>query len=85
MKRLAWLIVAFALLVTGIESLHILSAWWQAGRPPPGPEELLSIAALALVVFAWWRHSVFTCRNSACLSPNDDEPNRHGRKQTDSE
>ena len=76
MKRLAWLIVAFALLVSGIESLHILAAWWQAGRPPPGPEELLSIAALALVVFVWWRHSVFNCRRSTCLLPADDDPRR---------
>jgi hypothetical protein len=79
MKRLAWLIVAFALLVTGIESLRILAAWWQAGRPPPGPEEILSLAALAVVAVAWWRHSVFTCRNSACLLPGADDNGHHGQ------
>lgn len=72
MKRLAWLIVAFALLVAGIEALHVLVAWWQAGRPTPGLTELLACAALAVVAFAWWRHSVFTCRNNACLLPDQD-------------
>lgn len=66
MKRLAFLVVAFALLVTGIESLKILVAWWQAGRPPPGMAEILACAALALVGYAWWRHSVFTCRSDGC-------------------
>jgi hypothetical protein len=79
MKRLAWLIVAFALLVTGIESLRIVVAWWQAGRPPPGPTEWLSLAALALVAFAWWRHSVFTCRSSTCLRPEQDAADRERR------
>lgn len=69
MKRLAFLIVAFALLVTGIESIKILVAWWQAGRPPPGMAEVLACAALAVVGVAWWRHSVFACRDSACLLP----------------
>ena len=73
MKRLAWLIVAFALLVTGIESIKILVAWWQAGRPPPAMEEILAGAALALVGVAWWRHSTFACRNSACLLPEKDD------------
>jgi len=66
MKRLAWLVVAFALLVAGIESLKILVAWWQAGRPPPGMAEILAFGALALAGFAWWRHSVFGCRNDGC-------------------
>jgi hypothetical protein len=56
-------------MVTGIESLRILVAWWQAGRPPPGMEEMLSLAALALVGVAWWRHSVFTCRNECRVRP----------------
>ncbi|MDP2795092.1 MAG: hypothetical protein Q8O25_13625 [Sulfurisoma sp.] len=72
MRRLAFLIVAFALLVTGIESIKILVAWWQAGRPAPGMEEILAFAALALVGVVWWRHSVFGCRNSACLLPDKD-------------
>ncbi len=76
MKRLAGLVVAFALLVTGVESLRTLSAWWQAGRPPPGPAEILSCAALILVAVAWWRHSVFGCRNSACLLPGDNDHKR---------
>ena len=75
MKRLAWLTVAFVLLVTGIESLKILVAWWQAGRPPPGMEEILSCVALALVGIAWWRHSVFTCGNGTCLLPDKDSAN----------
>jgi hypothetical protein len=75
MKRLAWLIVGFALLVTGIESIKILVAWWQAGRPAPGMAEILAFATLALVGVAWWRHSVFGCRNSACLLPEKDVAN----------
>jgi hypothetical protein len=69
MKRLAWLVVAFALLVTGIESIKVLVAWWQAGRPPPGMAEILALAALLLVGVAWWRHSVFACGRGACLAP----------------
>jgi hypothetical protein len=75
MKRLAWLVVAFALLVTGIESIKILAAWWQAGRPPPGMAEILACAALALVGFAWWRHSVFACDKGTCLLPEKDASN----------
>ncbi len=74
-KKLAWLVVAFALMVTGIESLRILAAWWQAGRPPPGMEEILSMAALALVGVAWWRHSVFTCRDQCRVQPPDEDKN----------
>jgi len=76
-KHLAFLIVAFALLVTGIESIKVLAAWWQAGRPPPGIAEILAFAALALVGVVWWRHSVFTCRNNACLLPEKDVANNH--------
>lgn len=72
MKRLAWLVVAFALLVSGIESIKVLVAWWQAGRPSPGTEEILAFAALALVGIVWWRHSVFGCRNNRCLLPDKD-------------
>ena len=73
MKRLAFLVVAFALLVAGIESLKVLVAWWQAGRPPPGMAEILACAALALVGFAWWRHSVFACDKGACLLPQQEQ------------
>lgn len=66
MKKVAFLIVAFALMVTGIEALRILAAWWQAGQPPPSMAEILSLAALALVGIVWWRHSVFTCRDGQC-------------------
>jgi hypothetical protein len=76
MKRLAFLIVAFALLVTGIESLKVLVAWWQAGRPPPGMAEVLASAALALVGFSWWRHSVFACDKGTCLLPEKDGSDR---------
>jgi hypothetical protein len=72
MKRLAGLVVAFALLVTGIESIKILVAWWQAGRPPPGLAELLAFAALALVGVVWWRHSVFACGKGVCLLPQQE-------------
>ncbi|RLJ68599.1 hypothetical protein [Sulfurisoma sediminicola] len=75
-KRLAFLVVAFALLVAGIESLKVLVAWWQAGRPPPGMAEILACAALALVGFAWWRHSVFACDKGACLLPEKDASDR---------
>ena len=78
MKKLAWLIVAFALLVAGIESIKILVAWWQAGRPPPGMEEILACAALVLVGVAWWRHSVFTCDKGACLLPDKDAADKPG-------
>jgi hypothetical protein len=73
MKRLAFLVVAFALLVTGIESIKILAAWWDAGRPPPGMAEILACAALALVGVVWWRHSVFACGKGACLLPQQDQ------------
>jgi hypothetical protein len=75
-KRFAWLVVAFALLVTGIESLKILVAWWQAGRPAPGMAEILAFAALLLAGVAWWRHSVFACRKDggACLAPERKPP-----------
>ena len=79
MKRLAGLIAAFALLVAGIESLRVLSAWWQAGRPPPGPAELLSFAALAMVAVVWWRHSVFACRHGNCRMPNEAGATRRDR------
>jgi hypothetical protein len=71
MKRLAWLVVAFALLVTGTESLKVLVAWWQAGRPAPGMAEILAFAALLLAGVAWWRHSVFACKKAGgtCLLP----------------
>ena len=75
MKQIAWLVVGFALLVAGIESIKILVAWWQAGRPPPGMEEILAFAALALAGVAWWRHSVFACRNTTCLLPQQDVAN----------
>ena len=73
MKRLALLVVAFALLVTGIESIRILAAWWQAGRPTPGMAEILALAALALVGVVWWRHSVFACDKGACLLPQQEQ------------
>ena len=69
MKHIAFLIVAFALLVTGIESLHILTAWWHAGWPTPSIAVWLAIAALALVGYAWWRHSIFHCARGQCLQP----------------
>jgi hypothetical protein len=72
MKRALWFLLAFALLVAGIEALKVLAAWWQAGRPTPGVAELLSLAVLGVVAFAWWRHSIFTCRNDTCLLPNKD-------------
>ncbi len=78
MKRVGFLLLAFALLVAGIESLQVLVAWWQAGRPAPGWREILAFAALAVVAVAWWRHSVFTCaKGESCLLP-DDERERGG-------
>ena len=74
-RQLAFLVVGFALLVAGIESIKILVSWWQAGRPPPGMEEILAFAALLLVGVAWWRHSVFACRNTTCLLPQQDVAN----------
>lgn len=79
-QRLAWLIVAFALLVTGIESLKVLVAWWQQGRPAPGGDEILAGLALAVAGFAWWRHSVFTCRNKACLPEAKDHAEDSGSR-----
>lgn len=73
MKKIAFLLVAFALMVAGIESLHILAAWWQAGRPSPGMAEIFSMAALVLVGVAWWRHSVFSCRDQCRVQPPDTE------------
>jgi hypothetical protein len=71
-RKLAWLIVAFALLVTGIESLKILAAWWQADRPTPGMAELLSFLALGVVAVAWWRVSIFRCPDDSCrVRPRD--------------
>jgi hypothetical protein len=66
MKRIAWLLVAFALLVAGVEALKVLVAWWQAGRPTPGLAEILAFAVFGVAAFTWWRHSVFTCRNDTC-------------------
>jgi hypothetical protein len=68
-KRLATLLAVFALLVAGIESLRLIVAWWQAGRPPPGWEEILAFFVLAAVAVVWWRYSVFGCGSSACLRP----------------
>ncbi|MBI5785458.1 MAG: hypothetical protein HZA64_08385 [Rhodocyclales bacterium] len=73
MKRALWFALAFALLVAGVESLKVLVAWWQAGRPAPGLAELLSFAVFGVAALAWWRHSVFTCRNKACLLPDEDK------------
>lgn len=74
MKRLGFLLLAFALLVAGIESLRVLVDWWQAGRPSPGWREALAFAVLAVVVVAWWRHSVFSCaKGEACLLPGNDK------------
>lgn len=70
MKKLAALGVAFALLVAGIESLRVIVAWWQAGRPMPGWAEFVAFGVLALVAVVWWRHSVFGCGKS-CLLPDD--------------
>lgn len=73
MKRVAFLLVAFALLVAGIESLRVLVAWWQAGRPVPGWREALAFVGLAVVAVAWWRHSVFGCGKAGrCLLPEDE-------------
>lgn len=73
MKRLGFLLAAFALLVVGIESLHVLVAWWQAGRPALGRQEALALAGLAVVAVAWWRHSVFGCgKAERCLLPEDE-------------
>lgn len=74
MKRALWLLVAFLLLVAGIEALKVLVAWWQAGRPAPGLTEWLAFAVFGVAAFAWWRHSAFTCRNRACLLPDNDKP-----------
>lgn len=76
MKRALWFLLAFALLVAGIEALKVLAAWWQAGRPTPGVAEIISFAVFGIVAFAWWRHSVFTCRNNACLLPEKDRAAR---------
>lgn len=75
MKRALWLLLAFALLVAGIEALKVLAAWWQAGRPTPDVAELLSFAVFGVAVFAWWRHSIFNCRNKTCWLPKKDETN----------
>lgn len=72
MKRALWFILAFTLLVAGIEALKVLIAWWQAGRPAPGLAEWLAFAVFGIAAFAWWRHSVFSCRNNACLVPDQD-------------
>lgn len=71
-KRLLVLLAAFALLVAGIESLRLIVAWWQAGRPPPGWQEIAAFVVLAVAAAAWWRFSVFGCGRSNCLRP--DEP-----------
>jgi hypothetical protein len=76
MKRALWFLFAFALLVAGIEALKVLVAWWQAGRPTPGMAEWLAFTVFVVAAFAWWRHSVFTCRNNACLLPETDEADR---------
>lgn len=68
-KRLLGLLAAFALLVAGIESLRLLVAWWQAGRPAPGWDEMLAFCVLAVVAAVWWRYSVFGCGKRACLRP----------------
>lgn len=75
MKRALWFLLAFALLVAGIEALKVLAAWWQAGRPTPGVAELISFAVFGIAAFAWWRHSIFTCRDKTCLLPKKDETN----------
>jgi hypothetical protein len=77
MKRALWFLLAFALLVAGIEALKVLAAWWQAGRPTPGAAELLSFAVFGIAAFAWWRHSIFTCRNDTCLRPGKDVMDKH--------
>jgi len=77
MKRALWFLLAFALLVAGIEALKVLAAWWQAGHPTPGLAEIVSFAVFGIVAFAWWRHSVFTCRNKTCLLPDRDAADTH--------
>jgi uncharacterized membrane protein YqjE len=73
-KRLAGLALAFALLVAGIESLHVLVAWWQAGRPPAGWAEILSFLVLIVAGVAWWRRSVFTCADASCRLADAGQP-----------
>lgn len=78
-KRLGALLLAFALLVIGIESLRVLVDWWQGGRPTPGWREWAAFAGFVAAAVAWWRHSVFSCgKRDACLLPPDrrDEPPR---------
>ena len=79
MKRALWFLLAFALLVAGIEALKVLVAWWQAGRPAPGLTEWLAFAVFGVAAFAWWRHSIFTCRNKACLLPEKGKTDEAGK------
>jgi hypothetical protein len=72
MKRLLGLLAAFALFVLGVESLQVLSAWWDAGRPTPGVEIWIAGAALVVVAYAWWRHSIFNCERGQCLLPEEE-------------
>ena len=75
MRQLLGLILAFGLLVTGIESLHVLSAWWQGDRTTVGLEIWLAGVALAGVGYLWWRHSIFNCKRGQCLLPEDTRHN----------
>lgn len=71
MKRLLFLAAAFALLIAGIESLHVIVAWWEAGRPAPGATLWFAFGVFAAVAWIWWRHSVFHCARGQCLLPDD--------------
>ena len=76
MKKLAALGAAFALLVAGIESLRVIVAWWQAGRPMPGWVEFVAFGVLAAAAVVWWRYSVFGCDKRACRLSDDAPPER---------
>jgi hypothetical protein len=73
MKRALWLLLAFALLVAGIEALKVLVAWWQSGRPTPETSEWLAFAVFGVAAYAWWRHSIFACRSNTCMLPESDK------------
>lgn len=82
MRRAIAVLAAFAALVVAIEALHVLVAWWKAGRETPGSVEWLAMGALALIVALWWRISVFGQASPRCLMPDgaDDRPGNEPRR-----
>lgn len=79
MRRLLLLAGGFAYMVALIEAIRATVAWWRGELAQPGWTDWALIAALPLLLWAWWRYlSPFGCGKGACLT-QDKPANGAGR------